>query len=253
MTWTRDGLTAIWGGGLNNTAMHTALQDGNGELSGNAYARVEVAGGGWTFAASLSSGVLSISNTAAISFPRATGQWRDPTGFSLYSAASGGTLYGSWNWPAGTDPDRPAAGDVLRFAAGQLTIPVTAGNFTRAGIVALLGGGLNNTAVRVGLGAGTNGTTELSGNGYGRGTNAAAGWTFAAAIASGSLNVSNSGVITFPNPTGDWTDPTHFTLHSAATGGTLWFRRALSNNPDQPEFGKSVSIAAGDLDITLTA
>ena len=64
---------------------------------------------------------------------------------------------------------------------------------------------------------------------------------------------SNSGIVTFPTPTGAWSDPTHFAIHEHATNWEPVFVGALSNNPDAPATNDVVQFAAGDLSIQIDA
>ena len=108
-----------------STAIYVALfvgdpgEDGSGgaEVSGGSYARPQAdAATHWTTAASGG----SVSNDAAVVFASPTGSWGTVTHFALYSAASGGTFYGSG---ALTVPITIASGaGAPTIAIGALTI-----------------------------------------------------------------------------------------------------------------------------------
>jgi hypothetical protein len=100
------------------------------EVTGGAYARVQVAsslanwagtqGAGTTVASSGSSGTTS--NNGAITFPAPTANWGTVTHFFISSAASGGTLYFC---SALTQAKTINNGDAApAFSAGALTIQI---------------------------------------------------------------------------------------------------------------------------------
>lgn len=97
-------------------ALHTGDPGETGasnELSGNAYARVQVTAG---FTA-ISSG--STQNSAEILFPTATGTWGTVSHWSIWDASSAGNcLYKG----ALTSSRNVQSGDAFRFAAGALVI-----------------------------------------------------------------------------------------------------------------------------------
>ena len=98
--------------GLTSTA--TTDADGGTELSGNGYARQSV-----TFGAPAGDGSGSVSNSAEVLFPEATGAWSEATHFFIADASTeGNRLY-----HGELDASRTAAlGDQIRFAAGALTV-----------------------------------------------------------------------------------------------------------------------------------
>ena len=112
------GTTGFFGGGV-HVGLHTADPTASNELSGNAYARVEVAAAGWTINGT--SGQAS--NTAAISFPTPTGAWSDPTHVGIWDAATGGNLLMTGALAA--DVDAPTDGATVSIAAGALTLTLT--------------------------------------------------------------------------------------------------------------------------------
>lgn len=125
---------------------------------------------------------------------------------------------------------------------------------TRAGMVAALRG----MFIDGWIGLAQNGT-ELSGNGYARQQVNAAGWTFSESTRTAGGNtiqighVENNGAINFPTPTGQWLDADEIILMSASTGGNLYVRWDLDNDPDQPERDDTVQIASGALEYSLDA
>ena len=72
-------------------------RDGTGavEVSGGSYARQAVASSGWSVISTSGSGATSleqISNSGAVTFPTATGNWGTIVGAALYDASSAGNL-----------------------------------------------------------------------------------------------------------------------------------------------------------------
>lgn len=91
----------------------TAPTDAGGgtEVSGSGYARQQVTFG------NPSSG--SMSNSAAIAFPTATGSWGTVKGWGLVDASTSGNLV----WYGTVDAAKEiAAGDIYRVDAGGLTL-----------------------------------------------------------------------------------------------------------------------------------
>ena len=85
MSLTTDGATLCWTPGLLVASVHVAFLDSSdAELSGNGYARVEVASSGWTLDDE------DATNAAAITWPEATAAWDAIHAVSLYDAATGG-------------------------------------------------------------------------------------------------------------------------------------------------------------------
>lgn len=83
------------------------------ELSGDAYARVQVEAAGWTDA----DGVVT--NDAEIEFPQATGDWGTVTHAAVMDAStSGNVLY----WGALTAPREVLDEDIVTLAAGEFSI-----------------------------------------------------------------------------------------------------------------------------------
>lgn len=87
------------------------------------------------------------------------------------------------------------------------------------------------------------GGTEVSGNGYARKLHAA--W----AVASGG-GTSNTGAITFDNPSGSWGTITHFGIFDSLTGGNLLAWGSVGTSKAITT-GDVASFASGTLTITL--
>ena len=87
--------------------------------------------------------------------------------------------------------------------------------------------------------------SEPCGNGYARQSTSASDWNAAA----GGV-IDNANEITFAEATGYWGTITHFALMDAASGGNLLAHGALSTSKSIGS-GDTVSIAAGDLDVSL--
>tara|TARA_R100000329_G_C7616849_1_gene219063 strand:- start:2344 stop:2730 length:387 start_codon:yes stop_codon:yes gene_type:complete len=95
-------------------SLHTANPDedaSGSELSGSAYARQAA-----TFAAP-SNGVSTTS--ADINFPQATGSWGTVSHIGIWDASSSGNMY----YYTALDASKTiATGDILKIAAGSLTV-----------------------------------------------------------------------------------------------------------------------------------
>jgi hypothetical protein len=94
---------------------------GASELSGNGYARVAVSpvAGSWTAPATNGS-VREVSNTAAITFPAATGSnWSAATHFGIWDASTTGNFV---RGDALTTSRTALVGDTITFAIGALVI-----------------------------------------------------------------------------------------------------------------------------------
>lgn len=86
---------------------------GGTEVTGGSYARQVI-----TFAAPSGGNPRSISNTAQIDFPAATGTWGDIIGWALFDASSAGNMlyYGD------VTSKNIAITDIYRFAAGAVVV-----------------------------------------------------------------------------------------------------------------------------------
>jgi len=83
------------------TAVGIDAGTGFTEVSGNAYARVSTAGANWNAASA--SAPSTISNSATITFPTATGSWGTVIAFGVYDASTSGNLLfwdylGNFSW-----------------------------------------------------------------------------------------------------------------------------------------------------------
>lgn len=94
-----------------------------------------------------------------------------------------------------------------------------------------------------------NTATEISGNAYARAVlnPSDANWS---APSSGNGSTSNSGVLTFPTPSGNWGTVTHFGIYDATSGGNLLFWGPLIDDRTITS-GDSVTFSIGQLGITL--
>jgi len=123
------GQTAPTISGLHVGLLTAAPSDSGGgtEVSGNAYARVNLAptlanwagtqAAGSTTASSGTGGQTS--NNSTITFPTPTGTWGTVTHFAIYDASTGGNLL---FWGALTIAKTINQSDTVSFAAGQLAI-----------------------------------------------------------------------------------------------------------------------------------
>jgi hypothetical protein len=87
------------------------------------------------------------------------------------------------------------------------------------------------------------GGTEVSGNGYARELHSA--W----AVASGG-STSNTGAVTFDNPSGSWGTVSHFGIFDSLTGGNLLAWGSVGTSKPITT-GDVASFASGALTITL--
>lgn len=94
------------------------------------------------------------------------------------------------------------------------------------------------------------GGTEVSGGSYARVqvTQADANWS---APSGGDGHTQNVNDITFPAPTADWGQITHFGIFDAASAGNLLFHGALTTPKTVNNGDPAPKFSAGDLDITL--
>ena len=107
-------------------SLHSADPGATGasELSGNGYARVAVAPGTGSWSAPATNGaVREISNSAAITFPTATGSdWTAATHFGVWDASTVGNFF---RGSALTNSKTVQVGDTASFAIGALVINET--------------------------------------------------------------------------------------------------------------------------------
>jgi hypothetical protein len=96
---------------------------------------------------------------------------------------------------------------------------------------------------------GLTGANELSGNGYARVAVAPGTGSWSAPTTNGSnREITNSGVITFPTASGDWTAATHFGIWDAASAGNFFRGAALAASKTVQD-GDTASFAIGALAI----
>lgn len=96
---------------------------GASELSGSAYARVAIAPGTGTWSAPATNGsVREISNSGAVTFPTASGNWTTATHFGVWDAATVGNFI---RGAALTASKTVASGDTASFAAAALVLNET--------------------------------------------------------------------------------------------------------------------------------
>lgn len=96
---------------------------------------------------------------------------------------------------------------------------------------------------------GLTGASELSGGGYARvAVSAATGSWSAPATNGSSREITNSGAITFPTATADWTSATHFGIWDASSAGNFIRGGALAASKTVQN-GDTLSFAAGALAI----
>jgi hypothetical protein len=94
---------------------------------------------------------------------------------------------------------------------------------------------------------GLTGANELSGGAYARVAIAPGTGTWSAPATNGSVReISNSGAITFPTATADWTTATHFGVWKASSAGTF-VRGAALTASKTVQNGDTASFAAGAL------
>lgn len=208
---------------FNNTALQVAaayasLHSGDPGLIGSN----ELSGSGYGTRPSMEFDAPSggaTSNTSAVVFPTATGNWTQATYGGLWDAATlGNFLFGG----ALTANITVLNAEIARFAAGAFDISMT-GKFGTTTIHNIINALLRNTSLQVAQAyaslhsgdPGTSGTNELSGNNYAR-----------VAMSFGTANaksISNDVVAETAVASGDWTQATHMGLWTADSGGTfIW-------------------------------
>ncbi len=223
------------------------------EVSGTAYARVAVAGAAWNAAAA-----RSIDNNATITFPTAgAGGWGTPDSWGVYDASSGGNqlFYGDI-----TTPKLISDGQTPSFAATTINCSVNAhvsnvgmgDDLANKMLDHLVGKTAYTAATTLYAGFGTTVFTgsstitgEATGGGYARTD------TGAFSAASGGAS-DNDAAINF-TVSGTWTtslDVIFISDHltNTANANLLLFGTIASMSPVS---GDTVSISAGDLDVTL--
>ena len=64
--------------------------------------------------------------------------------------------------------------------------------------------------------------------------------------------VGNARAAAFNTPTGQWAQPTHYALHSSATGWDPLAIDSLASRPARPQADDTVEIAANGVQVTIT-
>lgn len=229
------------------------LDDGSGlaEPSGNGYARKAI-----TLGAAAS---RQVAQSGAVNFDQATGSWGTISHWALFDAVSGGNMlaHGALN-----TSKQVVSGNTPSVASGEVTVSISAGEFSNYLANAILDFALRNQAFSapdtyVALctanvaDSDTGSTiTEPSGGAYAReqvnpNGGAAPAWALAAARA-----LSNGADIDFTDPTASWGLITAIAILDAATAGNLlvYENDVTDQTPDSPD---TVQIPSGDLDVAL--
>lgn len=94
------------------------------------------------------------------------------------------------------------------------------------------------------------GGTEVSGGSYARVARAPGDANWTAPDSTGGLT-DNAAAITFPAPTADWGQITHFAIFDAASAGNLLFHGALTVPKTVNNGDPAPSFPAGSLDVTF--
>lgn len=118
------------------------------------------------------------------------------------------------------------------------------GNTSTANMYAAMG---LSTTIYVGLHTASPGeagstSNEVSGNNYAR---VAAAFDVASSGAT-----DNSGVVEFPIASGTWGTISHFSLHTASTGGTMLIHGSVATAKSIVS-GDTIRFTAGDLDVSM--
>lgn len=217
---------------------------GIAEPAGAAYARVVC--NTWNAAAS-----RATANTGSVTFAAASGSWGTITHWFLVDAITGGNMLA---YGALTTANAVVSGNVVVFAAGQITVTVNTGTFSNYFAHKMLDHQFKNTAytpatnLYVGLstanpGDSGSGLAEPSGSAYARVNKNT--WD---AAASGATE--NTGAITFPTATGSWGTVSHSFIADASTAGNILFYGALGTSQAVVN-GNVVEYDDGELNVTL--
>ena len=199
--------------------------DGSGiaEPSGNGYARVSI--GGFSAAAA-----RSLSNSAQIQYPAATGAWGSLTHFAIFDALTGGNMLAHGTL---TNPLNVVTGNAPVFQIGELVVSVTSAVWSDYLANEMLDHCFGNgtftqpTAVYLGFstadpGLDGSGIAEPSGGNYAR-TQVT---SFSAA--SGGTK-SNAVQVQFPQASAAWGTIAYGFVADAATGGNMLAKGPVSN------------------------
>lgn len=237
---------------LNNTALaktpYVSLHsgdpglDGSNELSGSNYGRVAATIGAPTSGAA--------SNSAAVTFPTASGDWSEATYFGVWDASTSGNFLGG----AALDTSRTVLnGQYAEFAIGDLDITVATqfGNDVLDDIIDAL---FRNTSMQYtpymslhSADPGGTGASELANaESYAR-----VAASFGSAAAKACANDAN---VDSPAATGDgWDQATHLGLWSSGTygAGTFLWGKSLTV-ARTVTVGKFFRSGVGDISVTIT-
>lgn len=197
------------------SAIYIGLHAANGtELSGNGYSRIAInAWGSITNAG----GYVSVSNSETETTGTASGTWTEATQYRLYDAATNGNALSSLT--ALTTPRTVGSGGTAEFAPGSFTFRMAtteASAYLATQVCEWISGVTFPTAPTSYVGFYTDGTTELSGNGYSRAQVPA----WAAAVDTGSaVYTRSSGAAETTEATSTWTATPNFAIHDASSSG----------------------------------
>lgn len=229
---------------------------GGSEFAGGSYARAQLnpADANWS---DQTAGNGQTSNLLQVNFPAPSATWGLATHFGVFDAPTGGNLltYSPLTNSRNINNGAPAP----FFAAGALTVTISGcsnylkgeiikhifrtGSFTKPAALAIALYTTNPTDADSG--------TEVSGGSYARVSNnpADANWD---APASGDGHTSNTGVLTYPAPSGAWGTVSHWGVRDATSAGNLLLHGAVL--PSAQPVGATdpaPSWPAGNLDITF--
>lgn len=235
---------------LNNTALQVAsayasLHSGDPGLTG----LNELSGSGYGTRPAMAFDAPdagATSNTSAVVFPAATGNWTEATYGGLFDAATAGNfLFGA----ALTANITVLTDEIARFAAGAFDLSVT-GKFGLTTAHNVINALLRNTELVVAQAyaslhsgdPGTTGANELSGNNYSR-----TAMSFGAANAKSASNdaAAETGVAS-----GAWAEATHMGLWTADVGGTFLWGDDLAT-PRTVGAGKTFLWGIGAVTVTI--
>jgi hypothetical protein len=227
-----------------STADPTDDGSGNAEPSGNGYARVNF--NTWATAAS-----RATSNSGAITFPQASGNWGTITHVTLWDASTGGNMLAHDDLAVSRSV---TSGYTFIIASGDFDV-----NFNTAGATTYLANKLLDHLLKVaaytqpstyvGLATSNPGDSgslagEPSGNGYAR--EQETNWGVSGATASNQTQLDFG-----PAAGGAWGTLTHWFIADASSAGNVLIYASLSTSGAVAD-GEDASAAVGDLDITIS-
>ncbi len=230
------------------------LDDASGlaEPSGNGYGRKAI-----TFSAA---SARSITQSATVTFPQATGSWGTITHFGLFDSTSAGNMIGHGQL---NTQKSVGNGNTPSIASGEVIVSFDSSGASNYLANALLDFAFRNQSYSqpdtyIGLitadasDSDTGSTiTEVSGSNYGRALVSESDGTGARWETASGGHLQNATEIIFPQATGSWGTCTGTIIADATTAGNLLFYNngAFSESPDN---GDIVKFPVGDFDITLT-